>query len=252
MSESGRFSRIRRRKGELSDDPRAKQRLVESLARDARVVQIISEEFRTPLTVGLGALKALGMKTEDPDLERIIASGSESLGMLHELVDAMLALSEAAALDVGSADRGKLHSLSLRDVQSRLRDHLSTLDTKGRIRYEGDGTITFAIAQPSLAVHALRFLLASALARSERGSAVTVGGSASADQRMLKVVDTGPPIPDATLGFARTGESEPLDRSFGTQGIVLYAANRAVQSLGGTLDFTHDGSGTTATITLTG
>jgi K+-sensing histidine kinase KdpD len=224
----------------------------EFLLRDAQVIQAISEELRTPLTVALGAIKTIGMRTDDADIHTIVEAAASPLSRLHELADVLLVLTEAGTLERSWAEaKPDVRTVTLRELQSRLRDQLATFAIKGRLAYVGDGKAKIKTIHPHLLVQSIRFLVANALRDSPETAKVTISGERSRTAAVLRVTDAGQHVSEEILAFSVSGETEPFSGELGIQGIALYASRRIASTLGATLEVVAlPSGGTEATITL--
>ncbi len=217
--------------------------------RKATMVEMVSREFRSPLSVVSAATHALerrGMVSEEgqPLLEGL-SSGTERLVDLVEAVSAVLETD-----DHGGGLRWD--TFSIRALLTRVVDHLGIRDPWSRVKIQIDRPALTCQADPELLYQLLRHLVENAVRGSEDEVRVDVDRP-SEELFVFEIRDRGPGIDERTLALASDPFSTEilLDGSRKGIGLGLFAATRLVEVMGGTLEFTAgDDGGTVATATI--
>ena len=217
--------------------------------RKAAVIETVSKEFRSPLTVLRGATHALerdGMVSEEA---KPMLLGLES--GTQRLVDLVAAVS--AVLE--TEDRGgglRWDTFSVKALLTRVVDHLGVRDPQGRVQVEIEPAARTCEADPELLYQLLRHLVENAVKFSDERVDVRVGRPSTA-RFTFESADRGPGIDEQAVRLAAdpfsTGALE--DRSRQGLGLGLFAAKRLTDVLGGTLAFAdRPGGGTLAQVSI--
>lgn len=191
------FARLRR--GLLSELEHAAQDLAKTEAVDrarARYLEEVSFAIRTPLTTILGSAELLlesgpGRLTtaQRQDLQILLDSGRQLLGLVRDLVDVSFAEAGAMVLRLETADLGVLAAREVRAARAG-RGDAPAVD----LRLETDSGLPVARLDPSRIRRVLANLLSNALKFTERGEVVVGITLAGADRIRVVVRDTGPGI----------------------------------------------------------
>lgn len=221
-------------------------------AERATIVQLVSNEFRTPLTMIRGGVETLLARTEvDPALEPV----AEAVQRATERLEGMLGLVLAATdqFEIEEHERIGTH------LETVIADVVDQLPPAARPRVRTNVTavagVETHVARRGIVALLLQTVLDNALKFSPSGSPVDVRGHVGTDEVVLEVVDRGPGLaPDfATRAFEMftqqdTSESRPATGL----GMGLFTARRLTTRLGGRIALTDgpDGIGCVAEIRL--
>jgi signal transduction histidine kinase len=196
----------------------------------------MSHELRTPLNAIIGYSQLMLDGIDGPlnaqqvaDLGRVTTAGSTLLGLINGLLD--IAKIEAGRMEI------KPEPVELRPAVAKVVDLIRpTAEAKGlAVRVELPRDLPTAQADAPRLDQVLTNLLANAVKFTERG-AVTVRASATADEVVVQVVDTG-------IGIAAEAQSYIFDefrqedasttRQYGGTGLGLAIAKKLVELMGG-------------------
>lgn len=235
------------------------RRLAEAAARAGPLAEVdrtrtallaaVSHDLRSPLASAKAAVTALSSRdlawSEDERAE-LLATADESLDRLTRLVDNLLDMSrlQAGALAVTA------HPVGLDDMVPALLDELGA--DAGRVVLRLPDDLPEVRADPGLLERILANVVANALRHSPPDAGPLVAGSAFGDRVELRVVDTGPGVPDSEwerifVPFQRLGDR---DNTTGV-GLGLALSRGLAEAMGGTLTPEHTpGGGLTMVLTL--
>jgi two-component system, OmpR family, sensor histidine kinase BaeS len=206
----------------------------------------VSHELRTPLTVITGNLEAI-LDGVYPADEAHLTPIIEETRVLERLIDDLrtLTLSEAGTLALHPEPTDP--DVLVGDVVRSF----TPAATRAGVRLVDDvtGDLPILDLDPVRIREVLSNLVANALRHTPAGGSVTLGGSASADEVVLTVADTGPGIdPDLRpYVFDRFVKGEGSRGS----GLGLAIARGLVEAHGGTISVdSPDGGGTTFRVSL--
>lgn len=206
----------------------------------------VSHELRTPLAVITGNLEAI-LDGVYPADEAHLAPILEETRVLERLIDDLrtLTLSEAGTLALHPEPTDP--DVLVGDV---VRSFTPAAERAGvRLVDEVAGDLPILDLDPVRIREVLSNLVANALRHTPAGGSVTLGGSASADEVVLTVSDTGPGI-DPDLRPYVFDRFVKGDGSRGS-GLGLAIARGLVEAHGGTITVdSPDGGGTTFRVTL--
>jgi two-component system sensor histidine kinase BaeS len=238
--------------GELGELARAFDSTAADVARSERTRQQmaadVAHELRTPLAALQAGLEELRDGLVEPDQERLDALHAQSVRLGRVVNDlAALSAAETAALS--------LHREPL-DVGALVEDAVSA----ARAAMEGAGLSVTTTLAPDVIVdgdpdrlhQAVGNLLSNAARYCRPGDVVAVSVSASTDDAVVTVADTGPGIApgDVERVFDRLWRGS-ADRDGAGSGIGLAVVRELVVAHGGTVSAASDGrSGATFVIRL--
>ncbi|HEY6567315.1 MAG TPA: HAMP domain-containing sensor histidine kinase [Actinomycetota bacterium] len=217
--------------------------------RKAAMAEMVSKEFRAPLTVVSSATQALkrdGMVSQEAiSLLEGLESGTERLSLLVDAVGTVL-----EAEDHGSGLNWD--TFSVKTMLKRTVDHLGIRDPWSRVTIEIASDAGSCRSDPEFLAQLLQHLLEFAARSSDAEISVRVERPSEA-AFTFSVIDHGPGMDERELMLSRdpfsTGVLEEGSKR-GT-GLGLFAASRLVEVLGGTLTFSEtQGGGTTATVAI--
>lgn len=229
---------------------RAKEQAEEIAQFRSTLLQNMTHEIRTPLTVILGFTSMLhqGIQEEYRRFVYLIErSGRRLLLTLDSLLD--LAQLEAGTLQIDSGVRNVL------DVVHTTATSLSALAEQKDLDYTLDlpEVPVYARFDCTLLSHALTHLIDNAIKFTEEGS-VTVTVEQSGGTVQVHVKDTGVGIGEQfeeRLFEAFSQESEGIDRTHQGSGLGLTVARRLMEQIGGTIEHaSRKGQGSIFTINL--
>jgi two-component system, OmpR family, sensor histidine kinase KdpD len=209
----------------------------------------VSHDLRTPLASAKAAvtsLRATDVQWTPPDRDELLATADEYLDKLARLVDNLLDMSrlQAGALAVfpRPADLAEIAARSLDDLGPPADAVVVAI---------ADGLPEVAV-DPGILERVIANLTANALRYSPAGSPPALRGSALGDRVELRVIDSGPGIPEADwtrlfVPFQRLGDT---DNTTGV-GLGLALARGLTEAMGGTLEPEETpGGGLTMTLSL--
>lgn len=218
--------------------------------RSAAVIQSVGHEFRTPLTVLSGTVEVLrSRRLESGQHAELVDGMGNAVRRLSDLVTVVIATSEA--IDGTASSRTPI------DVNALCRSVAVELESLGggqRVRVPDEQALVSG--DERLLGVALRAVIENALKFSRPDAPVDITTTRSDDAVRVAVRDRGPGI-DRTV--ARRSLEAPFtpDRhtaaAGGGLGLGLFAAGKALERLGGTIEFqTPPGGGTAIVIRLPG
>lgn len=202
----------------------------------AALIQTVSHEFRTPLTVLHGGIQTLERRQDEVSerLRPLIASLARAESRLEEMVTVVLATADA--MDVSqrlSAEPVRLTAL----VQSVV----ASLDHAGgtrRVAFEIDVDAEVLVTVPGYLQLALRCVVDNALRFSPADRPVTVSATRSAGSVRIGVRDHGegidPDFLDEAFQPFTQGDASSR-RRHGGLGMGLFTARRIIDRLDGTI-----------------
>jgi two-component system sensor histidine kinase KdpD len=193
----------------------------------------VGHDLRRPLaaaTAAVTSLRSSEVSLNKSDRAELLETADESLGQLATLVTDLLDVSRLQAGVLGVA----LEAVVLDEVVGDALDELHL--APGAVRLEL-GDVHPVSADPTLLQRVLVNLLANALRYSPPTTAPVISTSEFGGRVQLRVVDTGPGIPesrreDVFLPFQRLGDT---DNTAGV-GLGLALAKGFVEGMGGTLE----------------
>ncbi|SCF28687.1 osmosensitive K+ channel signal transduction histidine kinase [Micromonospora matsumotoense] len=209
----------------------------------------VSHDLRTPLASAKAAVSSLRSHDVDFDSDdqaELLATADESLDRLSRLVANLLDMSrlQAGALGVHPVPIG------LEDAVPRALDELGP--PAADVRTDIPADLPAAAADPGLLERVLVNLAANALRHSPPGQPPTITASAHSGQVELRVIDTGPGIPQdqwdhVFLPFQRLGDR---DNTTGV-GLGLALSRGLAEAMGGSITpETTPGGGLTMVLRL--
>jgi two-component system sensor histidine kinase BaeS len=238
--------------GELGELARAFDATAEDVARSERTRQAmaadVAHELRTPLAALQAGLEELRDGFVEPDRERLGALHAQSV-RLGRVVDDLAALSAAETA-----------ALSLHREVLDLGELVEDAVVAARASMEGAGLVVTTAVPHGVLVdadsdrlhQAVGNLLSNATRYCRAGDTVTVALTATSDEAVVTVTDTGPGIATDDLDrvFHRLWRGS-ADRDGAGTGIGLAVVSELVTAHGGSVSAASDGtSGATFTIRL--
>ncbi len=245
---------------DVTQQRRAKRELEKALTQErelnhlkTRFIDTASHEFRTPLTVILGAAQILSAYHDHLPEERrsqYLTNIEDSVMRLRQLIDDLLTMSR---LEAGKLDCQR----QAVDIVALCRDLIADLKIgigkHHHFNLETTGAIASPLAlDPNLLQHILNNLLGNACKYSAPGTTVTVQLCSSAAQLTLSIIDQGVGIPPEDQphifeSFYRASNTQNIP---GT-GLGLNIVKEYVQLHGGQIDLTSQlGKGSQFTVTI--
>ncbi|MDP9795997.1 two-component system sensor histidine kinase KdpD [Catenuloplanes nepalensis] len=198
----------------------------------------VSHDLRTPLASAKAAVTSLRsasgehaeVEFDDEDRDELLATADESLDQLGRLVANLLDMSRLQAGVLGLS----LIELGLEDAVPRALDEIGPAAHDVRVHIPPD--LPEVAADPGLLERVLVNLVANALRYSPADSPPVVAASTHGGEVELRVIDTGPGIPEEEwdtvfLPFQRLGDR---DNHTGV-GLGLALSRGLAEAMGGTL-----------------
>ncbi|WP_326550264.1 DUF4118 domain-containing protein [Micromonospora sp. NBC_01813] len=209
----------------------------------------VSHDLRTPLASAKAAVSSLRSRDVDFDSEdrdELLATADESLDRLSRLVVNLLDMSrlQAGALGITAV------MIGLEDVVPRALDELGP--PAADVTTDIPADLPAATADPGLLERVLVNLVSNALRHSPPGRPPAITASAHAGQVELRVIDSGPGIPEdqwdhVFLPFQRLGDR---DNTIGV-GLGLALSRGLAEAMGGSITpETTPGGGLTMVLRL--
>lgn len=215
----------------------------------AALVQLVSHEFRTPLTIIRGSMETLRRRNGvvAPEFRTLVDATDRSVTRLEEMVDVVLAAADELDIDDTNLTDVPVDDLiqhAAVSIRSELVDRL-LLDVPAKA--------SVVTVEPYLWL-TVRCLLDNALKFSPDGEPIEVTFRRDGDDARLSLHDHGPGFPP---GFEQvafdpfTQADTSVRREFPGLGMGLYTARRLARRLGGDIEVTsRAGQGVTATVVL--
>ncbi|MEV4199577.1 sensor histidine kinase KdpD [Micromonospora globbae] len=237
------------RQERLAEEAATARPLAEADRMRTALLAAVSHDLRTPLASAKAAVTSLrspDIDFDEEDRAELLATAEESLDRLARLVANLLDMSrlQAGALGVTPAVIG------LEDAVPRALDELGPQAAGVATDIAAD--LPAATADPGLLERVLVNVVANALRYSPPGQPPTITASAHAGQVELRVIDTGPGIPEdqwehVFLPFQRLGDR---DNQTGV-GLGLALSRGLAEAMGGSLTpETTPGGGLTMVLRL--
>jgi signal transduction histidine kinase len=211
--------------------------------RKAVLVQAVSHEFRTPLTVILGVARTLEEYDFVTEEARPLIEGlTRASRRMEDLVTGLLAVAGALGEEAGSARE----KIDLQEICRDIAHSLAGAEGEQRIRFAAVADASAMESSPGLVVPLLRAVIDNALKFSPPGGPVDVNVRRSRQGMEVRVRDRGPGIGEGYLQEA----FEPFtqeDQSHGGLGIGLFVARNLAGELGARMQLgRHSEGGTEA------
>ncbi|MEH0841147.1 DUF4118 domain-containing protein [Micromonospora sp. CPCC 205711] len=233
----------------LAEEAATARPLAEADRMRTALLAAVSHDLRTPLASAKAAVSSLrspDVEFDADDREELLATADESLDRLGRLVANLLDMSrlQAGALGVTRTPIG------LEDAVPRALDELGPVAADVTTDIPAD--LPAATADPGLLERVLVNIIANALRHSPLGRPPTITASAHAGQVELRVIDTGPGIPEdqwehVFLPFQRLGDR---DNQTGV-GLGLALSRGLAEAMGGSITpETTPGGGLTMVLRL--
>ena len=209
----------------------------------------VSHDLRTPLAsakAAITSLRATDVQWAPTDRDELLATADESLDKLAHLVDNLLDMSRLQAGALAVFPR----PADLAEIVARSLDDLGPPANAVVVAIAED--LPEVAVDPGILERVIANLTANALRYSPAGSPPALRGSALGDRVELRIIDSGPGIPEADLTrlfvpFQRLGDT---DNTTGV-GLGLALARGLTEAMGGTLEPEETpGGGLTMTLSL--
>jgi signal transduction histidine kinase len=199
------------------------------------VIQTVSHEFRTPLTVIIGTAEFLAEPGIVSEAAQPLVVGLElHARRLKNLIDMVLAAAGAVIDPVRKGGK----RVVLRDLCQRAAKEAEAPEG-ARIRFEAAPDAEVVVCDPDLLAILLQAVIDNALKFSPPSSPVDISARRLADAVEVCVRDSGPGMSetDRVRAFEPfTQKDESTVRPKGGLGLGLFVARKTVELLGGTLE----------------
>ncbi|MBQ1027564.1 DUF4118 domain-containing protein [Micromonospora sp. C95] len=237
------------RQERLAEEAAAARPLAEADRMRTALLAAVSHDLRTPLASAKAAVSSLrspDVEFDPEDRDELLVTADESLDRLDRLVANLLDMSrlQAGALGITVA------SIGLEDVVPRALDELGP--PAADVGTDIPTDLPAVTADPGLLERVLVNLVANALRHSPPGQPPTITASAHSGRVELRVIDTGPGIPEdqwdhVFLPFQRLGDR---DTTTGV-GLGLALSRGLAEAMGGSINpETTPGGGLTMVLRL--
>ncbi|MFE9652659.1 DUF4118 domain-containing protein [Micromonospora sp. NPDC006431] len=237
------------RQERLAEEAATARPLAEADRMRTALLAAVSHDLRTPLASAKAAVSSLRSHDVEfgaEDREELLATADESLDRLGRLVANLLDMSRLQAGVLGVTAT----AVGLEDVVPRALDELGPAAADVTTDIPAD--LPAATADPGLLERVLVNVVANALRHSPPGQPPTITASVHAGQVELRVIDTGPGIPEdqwehVFLPFQRLGDR---DNQTGV-GLGLALSRGLAEAMGGSITpETTPGGGLTMVLRL--
>ncbi len=220
------------------------------VAQRAALVQVVSHEFRTPLTVLAGSVETLSQRelAVGPSGRQLVRAMERSVERLQDMLDVMLAAAEDLEVEAAALSQVEVAEL-VRHAAASLRPQLPE-----RLRVEVPKDAAVRTVESHLWL-LLRCLLDNADRFSPEDAAVTVTFHRDDGMVVIGIDDRGPGLAeeDRERVFQAFWQGDGSERrTHGGLGLGLYTARRLARRLGGDvlLEEGHDRRGARAEVRL--
>lgn len=217
------------------------------------LIQTVSHEFRTPLTILHGGIQTLDRRQDEigERLRPLIASLARAERRLDEMVSVVLATAEA----MDASQRLTTEPVSVVGLVDAVTASLDRPDAARRVITDVAPDAQVVVTVPGYLQLALRCVIDNALRFSPADRPVTVTATRTTGAVTIAVHDEGPGIHEGFLeeAFGPFTQGDPSSqRAHGGLGIGLFTARRIVDRLGGSIriDPTDDQVGTSVEIVV--
>ena len=221
-------------------------------AERATLVQLVSSEFRTPLTMIRGGVETLvGRMDVDSSLQPVAEAVQRATERLEGMLGLVLAVTDQFEIEEHERIGTRLETV--------IADVVDELSPRSRSRVRTSVTavagVETHVARRGIVALLLQTVLDNALKFSPPGTPVDVRGHVGTDELVLEVIDRGPGLaPDfATRAFEMSTQQDASQARPATGlGMGLFTARRLTTRLGGRISLTDgpDGIGCVAEIRL--
>jgi two-component system sensor histidine kinase KdpD len=217
----------------LRDEAAGAKPLAEADRLRSALLAAVGHDLRRPLaaaTAAVTSLRSADLPLGDDDRDELLATADESLSALGDLVTDLLDVSRLQAGVLGVT----LRDVSLDEIVGGAIDELGL--APGSLQLDLP-TVRDVRADPVLLQRVVVNLVSNAVRFAPVGSPPRVAASEHADRVQLRIVDTGPGIPeerreDVFVPFQRLGDT---DNTVGV-GLGLALSKGFVEAMGGTLE----------------
>jgi len=173
---------------------KARKEAIEANCAKIRFLATASHDLRQPIHA-LGLFFAeLSDRVRSPQTERVIGQIEDSIDAINTMLNALLDVSK---LDAGIV-KPEVQLYSLNELFSRLNAEFQSIDLENNNTLSIRPTQSIIETDPAMMERMLRNLIANAL-RYTRNSKVLVAARPNGENLVIKVLDTGPGIPENQL-----------------------------------------------------
>jgi two-component system sensor histidine kinase KdpD len=222
------------RQRDLSREAEVMRPVAEADRLRTALLAAVGHDLRRPLaaaTAAVTSLRSAEVELSESDRRELLEAAEQSLESLADLVTKLLDASRLQAGALGVA----LEDVQVDEVVGGALDELGL--APGAVELDLDGDLPAVSADPVLLQRAVVNLLANAIRFSPPGSVPVVATSQFESRVHVRIIDTGPGIPDdrkvdAFVAFQRLGDT---DNTVGV-GLGLALSKGFVEAMGGTLE----------------
>lgn len=215
----------------------------------AALVQLVSHEFRTPLTIIRGSVETLRRRNGavSPEFATLVDATDRSVSRLEEMLDVVLAAADELHVDDTNLTEVPVDEL-IRHAAISIRTELVD-----RLLLDVPDRASITTVEPYLWL-TVRCLLDNAVKFSPEGEPIEVTFRSDGNSARLSLHDHGPGLPPgfeeaAFEPFMQADAS--VRREYPGLGMGLYTARRLARRLGGDVEVTsRAGQGVTATVVV--
>jgi len=219
------------------------------------LVHMVVHDMRTPLTSMKGFLVMLDMV----EGQTMSDEGREYVAIVTEATENLIELT-SSVLDVSKMEAGEMtldmSEFSLNGIIQEVMDKLESLRRKRTFNIEVPNELVTVTGDVELITRVIQNLLGNALKFTPEEGSITVGYKSDQDCMRIYVRDTGPGIPQESIGriFEKFGQvkTQQNQRQYST-GLGLTFCKLAVEAHGGTIGVDSEvGKGSTFWFTIPG
>jgi len=212
---------------------------IESEKLQAALLDSVSHELKTPLTVIVGSAEHLDKKISEPEIRRLV---SEIRAASQRLLQTVNGLLDMTRLDSGRI-QPNLEWHDIRDIMSGVVEILEEPLKSHRLKVAYPDRLPLVKVDSAMIRQVLTNLISNASAYAPAGTEIMISIHIESDELIVSVADQGPGIAEEDLDkifekFYRGKHSRP-----GGLGLGLSIAKRFIQAHGGSMEAENQKSG---------
>lgn len=198
------------------------------------VIQTVSHEFRTPLTVIRGSVEIFAESAVSEEVRPLLENLERATRRLDDLVRVVLAASETLI----QPEQTREEPVGLQELCGKVAA-LAEPGAETRTRFSVAADAQVVVADPDLLALLLRVVIDNAMKFSPPGSPVDIEAQGIAHAVEIRVGDRGPGMTEEQWRRAFepfTQQDESMTRTKQGIGLGLFAARKTIELMGGNLE----------------